>query len=239
MPKIFAILLCTLLICACEKHDPILPGVRTAIFQDEQVNILNEKTPKLSGNVYTMSDTPCAYTQDSDNVIWDGTRKIFSGFPTDNSVTSNQKPVCSNGYVYAGLTTGEVVKIKPRGRQIVWIADIYRASNLTGGTPVLDIVAPIIIRDQDVFAGGLGDAFCKINATSGIKKWCTGISVATEFILIDDVAYVVSADKYLNAVRLTDGAVYWRHAVREIATPKYQDGKIIVGSEKINAQSGK
>lgn len=231
--------LSVLALCACDKHDPILPGVRTAIFATSNVTVLNTEISDLPDVPYTMPDTECPYTRDTSNVVWGGTRKVFSGFATDNSVAADIKPVCSGKYVYAGLTTGELVKIEPKSRKIMWIADIYRASNLTGGASVLDIVAEPIVRDNYVYAGGLGDAFCKLNANSGVAAWCTNISVATNFVLAGDTAFVVGADKKLYAVRLTDGVVYWTADVEKIAMPTYENKIITIGKQKINAVSGK
>lgn len=236
----FAVLLGLLtFLGACSKHDPILPGTRTAIFDSEQISILNTEIANLPENLDAVAAAPCPYTQDSSNVIWDGDRKIFSGFPTSNSVKSNQSPVCSGGYVYAGLTTGELVKVNPKTRKISWIADIYRGSNMTGGASVLDIIAPIEIRGNAVYAGGLGDAFCRLNAASGAKKWCVPIGVATPFILTDTAAFVAATDGYLYAIRTGDGAVYWRTAVKSKSAPKYENKTITVGKQKINAANGK
>ena len=238
MKHIPLIILSALALTACDKHDPILPGVRTSIFATNNVTVLNTQTPKLSPDAYSAPNTDCPYTQDSSNTIWHGKRKIFSGFPTNNSVSSNQSPTCSGKYVYAGLTTGEVVKINPTNKKIIWIADIYRPSNLTGGASVLDIVAPIIVRDGFVYAGGLGDAFCKLNATSGAKLWCTSISVATPFVMVDDVAFVLDGNKNLYAVRLTDGAIYWKQETKKLSAPSYQENIVTVGKQKFNAQTG-
>lgn len=231
--------LSVLVLCACDKHDPILPGVRSPIFDTATVSVLDEDVPNLPDLPYVMQDTECPYTRDTSNVVWDGVRKVFSGFATENSVATDIKPVCAGKYVYVGLTTGELVKIEPKSRKIMWIADIYRASNLTGGASVLDIVAEPIIRDNYVYAGGLGDAFCKLNATSGAVVWCTNISVATNFTIADDVAFVVGADKKIYAVRLTDGAVYWMADVEKIAIPTYENKIITIGKQKINAVNGK
>ncbi len=238
MKRTHILALSALALAACDKHDPILPGVRTPIFSTGNIEILNTDTPTLSSTAYTMPSTDCPYTQDSSNVIWHGQRKIFSGFPTSNSVHSSQKPTCADKYVYAGLTTGEVVKLNPTTKKIIWIADVYRASNLTGGASVLDIVAPIIVRDKFVYAGGLGDAFCKLNATSGTPKWCTNISVATPFEIVDDTAFVLDGNKNLYAVRLTDGAIYWKQETKKLSAPSYQENIVTVGKQKFNAQTG-
>ena len=235
---IFGGLVCLAVLSACEKHDPILPGVRTSIFDTQKIEMANTKITTLPDTAYEMPKTDCPYTQDSSNVIWNGERKIFSGFPTNNSVKNDAKPVCSGKYLYAGLTTGELIKLTPANRQLVWIADIYRASNMTGGASVLDIVAPIVVRGEYVYAGGLGDAFCKINAVSGAKKWCTEIGTAEPFIIAGDAIFVVGTDNKLYALRDKDGAAYWTAELKKQSAPKYDTGVITVGREKFDALTG-
>lgn len=224
---------------ACSKHDPILPGTRSAIFATNAPVVLNQSITDLpTTTVAGDADANCPYTQDASNVIKNGDRKIFSGFPTPNSVHSNMRPVCSGKYVYAGLTTGEVVKVDTKTRNIVWIADVFRPSNMTGGASVIDIVAPIMLHNGTVYAGGLGDAFCAINATSGVKKWCTYIGTAHPFVITDTAAFVVGTDNNLYAVRMRDGAIYWRAAVNTQSAPTYGDGTVTVGRQKFDAATG-
>lgn len=224
---------------ACSKHDPILPGTRSAIFATNAPVVLNQSITDLSATtVAGDADANCPYTQDASNVIKNGDRKIFSGFPTPNSVHSNMRPVCSGKYVYAGLTTGEVVKVDTKTRNIVWIADVFRPSNMTGGASVVDIVAPIMLHNGTVYAGGLGDAFCAINATSGVKKWCTYIGTAHPFVITNAAAFVVGTDNNLYAVRMRDGAIYWRTAVNAQSAPIYGDGTVTVGRQKFDATTG-
>ncbi len=224
---------------ACSKHDPILPGTRNAIFATNAPLVLNQSITDLPATtVAGDADANCPYTQDTSNVIKNGDRKIFSGFPTPNSVRSNMHPVCSGKYVYAGLTTGEVVKVDTKTRNIVWIADVFRPSNMTGGASVVDIVAPIMLHNGTVYAGGLGDAFCAINATSGVKKWCTYIGTAHPFVITNAAAFVVGTDNNLYAVRMRDGAIYWRAAVNAQSAPIYGDGTVTVGRQKFDAATG-
>lgn len=229
----------TLALVACDKHDPILPGERSDIFNTNTLNVLNENVPNAPEDIKPIEPLECPYTQKSDNTVWDGERKIFSGFATGNSVAGTRQPVCSGKYVYAGLSTGELVKINPGNRRIVWIADIYKPSNMTGGASVLDIVAPVQIHGKYIYVGGLGDAFCKILESTGTPVWCTDIGVEKPFLIADDVAYVVDTNKNLNAIRLRDGAIYWRTAVKKLRTPKYKNKTIIVGGEKFDAENGK
>ncbi len=239
MRKIALLLIVTFAAAACAKHDPILPGERTAIFDAGDIKVLDMEIENVSADAYVPNTDNCPYTQDSANVIWRGDKKIFSGFPTSNSVKNTQKPVCSGKYVYAGLTTGELVKINSATREIEWVADIYRPTNITGGASVLDIVAPIIVYNDSVYVGGLGDAFCRVNAANGAKKWCVNIGVAEPFIVTDAALFVVGTDKNLYAVRNSDGAIYWRRELATTAAPQYENKTISVGREKFNAKNGK
>ena len=234
----FCGLVCLAALAACDKHDPILPGIRTSIFDTTTIKTADTKITSLPEYAFEMTDTTCPYTQDSSNTIWAGNRKIFVGFPTTNSVKNDATPICSGKYIYAGLTTGELIKINSTNRQVVWVADIYRPSNMTGGASVLDIVAPIVVRDGFVYAGGLGDAFCKINATSGAKKWCPEISIAEPFIIAGDTVFVVASNNKLYALRDSDGAAYWSTTIAKQAAPEYKSGTITIGAERFDAATG-
>ncbi len=238
MKKISCLVCCLALLGACSKHDPILPGVREPIFDTQSFNLLNQDISGLTNEIPSTTKTNCPYTQDSSNTIWKGETKIFSGFPTSNLVKSDQKPVCSGKYVYAGLTTGELVKIDTSNKNVVWTADIYSNSIITGGSSILDIVAPISIINKSVYVGGLGDAFCKLNTNNGKKLWCIQIGTALPFIITNKAAFVVGTDNYLYAIRTTDGSVFWRTKVKEQTAPIYADAVISVGNQKINAVTG-
>ena len=223
----------------CDKHDPILPGVRTAIFDSGTTQkILNQDVPNLPENAPVRTNNECKYTIDSTNTIRDGDRKIFIGFPAPNSVDVETHPVCDAGYVYAGLNTGNVVKIAPGSRQIMWMTDVYSESNMMGGAATVDIVAPLVIDGSYVYAGGMGNAFCKINKDTGAKKWCSNISTRLPFVVLNNVAYTVGLDDALYAVRLTDGAIYWRVDVKKQKAPEYENKTVTVGRQKFNAING-
>ena len=121
----------------------------------------------------------------------------------------------------------------------MWIADVYRPSNLTGGASVVDIIVSPVPYGNAVYVGGLGDAFCKISAQSGDKVWCVEISVSMPFMVAGNYAFVVADDNNLYAIRLADGVIFWRAHVDERAVPVYADGVIAVGADKIDVATGK
>jgi len=225
---------------ACSKHDPILPGVRHDVFDNNDITVKNMAVPELSQNIKNISgDADCPYRQDGTNTIWNGDKKIFSGFAPENTVKNSQSPICKNEFIYTGFSTGEVVKINTSTNRLVWATDVFRANNLTGGASMVDIVAHVGVDDKYVYAGGLGDAFCKLNAKNGDKIWCINISVPTDFIMVDDFVFVVGTDNNLYAINAQNGDVYWSHEVKKQTKPKYDGKNIIVGHQKIDYKTGK
>ncbi|MBR5153624.1 MAG: PQQ-like beta-propeller repeat protein [Alphaproteobacteria bacterium] len=239
MYKVLGIICGLLLLSACDKHDPILPGVRTPIFDTAEISVSNTEITEIPTDAVIINNSDCRYTQDASNVIWDGERRIFSGFPTKHTVSNTPRPICSGKYIYAGLTTGEVVKINPTTRELVWIADVYRASAMTGGSTMVDIVAPIVPHGKYVYAGGLGDAFCKLSAASGAKTWCLNIGVGLPFVVAGNYAFVVSTDDKLYAIELSSGTVKWRSVVEAALVPTYENGELLVGDERFSITDGK
>lgn len=239
MKKINVFLLCALAISACSKHDPILPGVRSDIFDSNEVIVQNKDVPNLSDKTINISgDENCEYRQDASNTIFKGDKKIWSGFATNTAVKSNQSPICDGRFIYTGLSTGETIKIDTINKKPIWVADIYRANNLTGGASIVDIVAHVGLNEKYVYVGGLGDAFCKLGAQNGNKIWCLNISVPVDFIMVDDFIFVVGTDNNLYSINKNSGDVYWKTEIKKQVKPVY-DGKFIsVGKQIINYKNG-
>ena len=109
---------------------------------------------------------------------------------------------------------------------------------MMGGATTVDIVAPIVIDGNDLYAGGMGDAFCKINVSTGNKKWCVSIGTMYPFVVLKNVAYVMGLDNTLYAVRLTDGAIYWQTNIKKPGAPTYDKKIINIKRQKIDAANG-
>ena len=228
-----------LAVYGCSKRDPILPGERHDIFGTENINIVNKTVPVLSKSMKNIhGNESCDFTQDATNTVWRGDKKVFKGFATDDSVKTNQKPVCVDGFVYTGFSNGEIIKLNAHNNRVVWMADVYKENTLTGGSSIVDIIARIGVDKNFVYAGGLGDAFCKFKNINGDKVWCINISVPVDFMLVDDFAFVVGADNNLYAIDVRDGTVYWKTEVKKQVAPKYDGQYIIIGREKINYTDG-
>jgi len=241
-----------LLLCACSKQDPILPGTRTPVFESvslrtEKGAIPQEILTDSFARIVPPAEPQKQFEQNLNNEIFEISdsgekRKIFAGFPTLAKVNVPRTPVIYKNFIYAGLTTGELIKVNPKTRQVMWVVDIFNDTDMLGGGSVLDIVAPIVISEDWVFAGGMGGAFCKLNVLNGHKKWCAGISVAAPFQIAGDLAFVMGANSKLYALDARDGTIYWTVQTKKIAQPKLEsgDGKyfIKVGKEKFDAATG-
>ena len=110
MKKFIGFCLCTVAMFGCSKHDPILPGVRHEIFDSGDIIVSNKSLPDLSENEKNISgDANCDYRQDATNSVWNGNKKIYSGFASNTIVNSNQSPICVGNFVYTGLSNGSVI----------------------------------------------------------------------------------------------------------------------------------
>ena len=59
--------ICALTLAACDKHDPILPGVRTPIFGGASVEVQNRVITDVPETVVVTDNVDCKYTQDSED----------------------------------------------------------------------------------------------------------------------------------------------------------------------------
>lgn len=242
--------LCALFLCACAKNDPILPGDRSPVFSTGAPVVENKAVPadRLAVPESRAADETRKFEQTQSNEIWEvpdagEKRKIFAGLATAAYIDQARAPVFADGFVYAGLSTGEVIKVNPKNRQLAWVADVYKTSLMTGGAGLLDIVAPVVVSDKFVYAGGLGDAFCKLNAGRGDAVWCVWIGVGMPFVLAGEILFVSATDDYLYAIDAKTGEIYWRVKTKTQGVPKLTEnnGKFIisVGKQKFDAETGK
>jgi len=189
-------ILLLLLIAACSKSDPILEGYRTPVFRATGVEASGVFEGELGA---PLLPAPCNNIRiDANNQIWRGSTRIFAGIPTDSGIISEKFVACRGSYVYAGLSTGELVKVNYRTRDLAWVADIFMANHPTSNILFVNIIATPVINGEFIFAGGLGNAFCKVRDADGSKVWCVPISVRD----------IVKSTRNYNVVLADDGTKY-------------------------------
>ena len=193
-----------LIVAACSKSDPILEGVREPIFGQNNITVSDEKIENLGAELIPEK---CDFVIDSDNRIWKGETRIFAGLPTEAKIKTDKKVVCKGKYIYAGLSTGELVKVNAETRNLEWTADIFAAHMPTENAIFLDIVAAPVYNNGFVYAGGLGHALCKIRDRDGKKEWCLPISVQAILKSTSNFNIVETTDGRKLAIG-TDGKVY-------------------------------
>ena len=195
-PHFTLFLCCALLFMfGCKKNDPILPGDRVPVFYTAAFEISDKRIDDLG---QALEVQPCGFTIDGNNIIWQGERRIFAGLPTEFQIHGNKQVVCNGMYLYAGLSTGELVKINSETRQVEWVSDIFQPNAPTGITPFFDIVAAPVVSGDFVFAGGLGGAFCRIRDRDGKRMWCLPMAVQD----------IIHSSKTFHVVKTTDGEVF-------------------------------
>jgi outer membrane protein assembly factor BamB len=203
------LLLPVLLLPACSKPDPILEGVRTPVFAKDEIKVLNKKPTDIGADI---TPEKCDFTIDGNNQIWRDGARIFAGLPTESEIKVEKKAACRGEYVYAGLSTGELVKVDSETRDLEWTADIFAGHVPTGGAPFLDIIATPVHDGEYVYAGGLGNAFCKIKDSDGSKAWCLPVGVREILKSTKKFHFVLTADDEVMAVS-ADGRVYMKEKI--------------------------
>ncbi|MDR1697209.1 MAG: PQQ-like beta-propeller repeat protein [Rickettsiales bacterium] len=227
-------LLLATLLCACSKSDPILPGHREPVFPQSAIKITNRDVPDNVLEFAAPTESP--YIRDADNKIKNDDRTIYTGLPGPVRVGGNHKTAIDGNNVYAGLSTGEAVRVTTGGR-IVWTADIHSRAHM-GGSSVLDISATPVVVGNFVYVGGMGDAFCKLNKNNGNEIWCANIGTAFDFAANADVAIVCGTDNGLYALNAKTGDAYWRTQIDKCGAVKMNGKNINIGREEFSAING-
>lgn len=204
-----------LLLYACDKKDPILPGVRSPVFDGGAQVVLSNKSvkdlvgdfkdqPAIKSELYEMSDENIL-TRKSDGKV------IFKGFPTATKTGAPARPIASNGFVYAGLSTGEVLKVSASDSTIKWMIDLGGRSLITGGSPVSDI-SVLMLNGGNLYASSLAGVFAKISADNGKVIWSRPFQATGEIFVSGSLVAFVDLSGDLIALDAKDGALVLRRA---------------------------
>ena len=194
------------LLFSCSKNDPILEGHRVPIFQVAEVETVGIRERDLGDPIIPQDCSQ--YRIDSNNQVWRGETRIFAGLPTESEIQVDKQVACRGDYIYAGLSTGELVKVNRRTRDLAWIADIFQANHPTTNILFVDIVATPVVHGGYVYAGGLGNAFCKIRDRDGRIMWCRPISVRDILKSTRNYNVVLADDGTKYIVANSDGRIY-------------------------------
>ncbi|MDR2685430.1 MAG: PQQ-like beta-propeller repeat protein [Rickettsiales bacterium] len=203
MKKYLILILC-IVVMGCDKKDPILPGVRIPIF-DSGIKVSESKASvkELIGK----SDVPAAGVvrastliaslihMSEDNIITRDFDKhiIFSGFPTATKTGPAIQPVIAGDYLYAGLSTGEILKIHTASGHVVWSIDLSSRTILTGGSPVADVSA-LRVLGNFVYASTYGGIIAKISAEDGRVIWAAPFGTKRPIFVLGNLVAVVALD---------------------------------------------
>ena len=205
------ILLICLLVGACSKSDPILEGNRTPVFRSVYVEASEVYESDLGE---PLNPVPCDFKIDANNQIWRGNHRIFAGIPTESEIKREKYVACRGRYIYAGLSTGELIKVDYVTRDLAWVTDVFVQNHPTSNILFVDIIATPVVNGEFIYAGGLGNAFCKVRDKDGSKVWCAPIAVKD--IVKSTANYnVVLADDGVEYVVSNDGKVYLRREAKK------------------------
>ncbi|MDR0319549.1 MAG: PQQ-like beta-propeller repeat protein [Rickettsiales bacterium] len=215
------ILIFALALGACDKKDPILPGDRIPVFEagaklkESKVGVLDLLPPTGSKAADSPARGELDYIMSDENVL---TRKadgkiIFRGFPTATKAGPAAAPITSGGYIYAGLSTGEVIKINKATGEILWTIDLGSRSLITGGSQIADISA-MRLDGGNLFVSSIGGIFAKIDAAAGRAIWTAPIGTGHGIFISGRALAIIDLDGDLAVLDARDGALSARHKLK-------------------------
>jgi len=214
MRKYFVLILPALFVAmaGCDKKDPILPGVRVPVFHNnlemkESKATAAELMGKEKGN-RTKGEAEQLYEMSENNILTrksDG-RVILRGFPTATKAGPAAEPIVSGNFIYAGLSTGEVLKIRRANGEIIWTVDLGGRSLLTGGSLLSDI-SVMKLDGNFLYVSGVGGTFGKLRSTTGEAVWVSGVGTMNEIFISGNLIAFVDLDGRLVMLDARDGSL--------------------------------
>ncbi|MBN2676102.1 MAG: PQQ-binding-like beta-propeller repeat protein [Alphaproteobacteria bacterium] len=91
---------------------------------------------------------------------------VLQGVENERPLLEGNTPAFAKDTLIVGLTNGQVLGISEKG-DMLWKEKVYLPSTIRLAGLIKDIVAPLVVQDNDVFVTGLSGATSKINLHSG------------------------------------------------------------------------
>ncbi|MDY0135675.1 MAG: outer membrane protein assembly factor BamB [Thiomicrospira sp.] len=114
--------------------------------------------------------------------------------------------------VYVGRESGFVEALSFATGEKVWEARVAIPSGRTDLERMVDIQAGLLLDSGRLFALSYNGRMVALNAQNGNFLWVKDISGYRDFVLFDQVLYVVDSDDVIRAIDPNTGIEYWTQA---------------------------
>ena len=114
------------------------------------------------------------------------------------------------GRVYIGWESGNVEAFNAYSGERLWRTQIAIPRGRTDLERMVDIQAAIVIRHGRLFVLGYNGKLVSLNPNTGNLFWAKEISGFRDFLVADNLVFVVDEDDILHAYDVMNGTLIWR-----------------------------
>ena len=112
--------------------------------------------------------------------------------------------MAANGRVYAGFSDGNLVCLNVGDGSEIWISDLSG-----GGTEFTDVISPIVLDDDRIFAGSYSAGVHALDRGSGQVIWTKSMDNVSSIEPAGQWLYVTQATGRVAALSKNRGAPQW------------------------------
>lgn len=150
------------------------------------------------GKVYALNRT-------SGEVVWTSEHQMPS-----LSFRGSPKIIASDNLVFVAWESGMVQALLAQSGELVWESRVAIPSGRTDLERMVDIQANLVLKDQTLYALGYHGKFVAINIDTGNFLFVKELSGYRDFIVADQVVYVVDEQDVIQALDRFTGTALWK-----------------------------
>lgn len=154
----------------------------------------------------TNGGTLLALNRTDGSVEWTYSRPT----PQEFTVQGTGAPVAANGRVYAGFSDGSLVCLNGGDGSEIWNADLSG-----GGTDFTDVISPIVLDDDRIFAVSYSAGVHALDRGSGQVIWTKTMDNVSSLEPAGQWLYVTQATGRVAALSKNRGAEQWGLQLQE------------------------
>lgn len=161
----------------------------------------------------------------ADDALWalrandGGVRWSFQVEGPSLALRGASEPVYSDGVVYAGFSTGELIALDGGDGSPVWRERIATPSGRTDLERMVDVDAEPVILEDRLIAAAYNGAVVALSRETGRELWKRELSVYANPAVAGERVFVTTTAGQVTALDLNGGGTVWTQKALEGAAP--------------------
>ena len=154
----------------------------------------------------TNGGTLVALSRGDGSVVWTYERSA----PKEFTVQGTGAPVVADGRIYAGFSDGTLVSLNAEDGSEIWNTDLSG-----GGADFTDIISPIVLDDERIFAVSYSAGVHALDRASGQVTWTKSMDNVSSLEPAGQWLYVTQATGRVAALSKNRGTEQWGLKLQE------------------------